>query len=76
MIPTLILVLLYENRMQWNIQNTVEVWLYSTGIGWNARPGLKGIVSRDGLSTETIGFCLNIPPRICLTPRKSRVKHL
>jgi hypothetical protein len=41
---------------------------------------IKGIVSRDGLSTETIGVYsslgLNNPPHICLTPRKSRVKNL
>jgi hypothetical protein len=37
----------------------------------------KGIVSRDCLSTETIcSLGLNNPPRICLTPRKSRVKNL
>jgi hypothetical protein len=41
---------------------------------------LKGVVSRDGLSTETIGVYsslgLNNPLCICLTPRKTCVKNL
>jgi hypothetical protein len=39
---------------------------------------LKGKVSRDGLQLRPLVYSLglNNPPRICLTPRKWRVKNL
>jgi hypothetical protein len=41
---------------------------------------LRDSITRGGLSTETIGVLyslgLNNPPRICFTPRKSRVKNV